>query len=51
MCVWEDRSLVYRLVREGFTDTVTFDKNPERTSHMLCGGMFFQAEGKPNAKS
>lgn len=41
------------LGREGLTNTVTFDQNPEneRTNHMLCGGILFQTEGKPSTKS
>lgn len=51
MHVWADRSLLYMLLREGLTDTVTFDQNPERserTSHLLCGGILFRAERKPS---
>lgn len=50
MHVWADRCLV----REGLTDTVTFDQSferNERESPMLCVGMLFQAEGKPSTES
>lgn len=46
--MWEDRSLLYMLVRKGLTDRVTFDQSPERNeraSLMLYDGMSFQAEG------
>lgn len=46
--MWVDVRLLYMLVREGLTETVTFDQSPEkkngRTSHILCGGMLLQRE-------
>ena len=48
MHLWEDRSLLYMLVRKGLTDRVTFHQSPERNeraSLMLYDGMLFQAEG------
>lgn len=54
MYVWADRNLLYMLVRESLTDMVTLDQSPERnerTSHVLCSGMWFQAEGKPSTMS
>lgn len=48
MHLWEDRSLLYMLVRKSLTDRVTFDQSPERNeraSLMLYDRMSFQAEG------
>lgn len=42
------------LVKEGLAAIVTFDQSlerHERTSHVLRGGMLFQAEGKASAES
>lgn len=30
MYMWVDRRLLYMLVREGLTETVTFDQSPEK---------------------
>lgn len=52
MHLWEGRSVLYILIKKGLPDRVTFGQSPERnerTSHILYGGMLFQAEGKPSA--